>query len=125
MKTYLCEIMDKVTKPWGYYIDFVREENKALKELGVNPGSRLSLQSHQLREEYWTCMEGEGIATLGDSTVTLSPGTRVYVPRRVVHRISNTGKGLLRIAELQLGICDENDIRRYEDDFGRVAAKTA
>lgn len=108
-----------VSKPWGHYTDFVREENLVIKELVVKPGMKLSLQSHELREEHWICISGNGSAILGDQKISLFSGQRVHIPKKEVHRIINDGKETLRITEVQLGFCDENDIIRYEDDFGR------
>lgn len=110
-----------VLKPWGSYTDFIREHNVVLKELVVNPGSKLSLQTHKLREEHWICISGTGKAVLGKSEIPLEVGSRVHVPKNTMHRIINDGKNKLRIAEVQIGVCDENDIIRHEDDFGRTS----
>ncbi|MEK6894469.1 MAG: phosphomannose isomerase type II C-terminal cupin domain [Nanoarchaeota archaeon] len=109
-----------VLKPWGSYTDFIREQNVVLKELVVAPGSKLSLQTHKLREEHWICISGNGKAVVGDSQFSLETGSRIYVPKNTIHRIINDGKDKLRIAEVQIGICDEDDIVRHEDDFGRT-----
>lgn len=111
---------DTVLKPWGNYTDFIREPNIVLKELIVHPGNKLSLQTHKLREEHWICISGSGKAVVGDSQVKLETGSRIFVPKNTIHRIINDGKDKLRIAEVQIGVCDENDIVRHEDDFGRT-----
>lgn len=116
----LAIIMHRVDKPWGYYIDYVREDNVVMKELGVDSGKRLSLQSHLLREEYWTVISGTGIATVDEENIPLHSGRAVFVGKGQKHRISNNGSELLRIAEVQLGECRENDIVRYEDDYNRA-----
>ena len=108
-----------VSKPWGSYTDFVREPNYVSKELTVNPGQRLSLQSHTYREEHWVCVEGSGTALIGEEEKPLSVGSYVFVPRLTRHRITNNGNGLLRVMEVQTGECREDDIVRYADDFGR------
>ncbi len=113
-------MINKVLKPWGSYTDFIREQNMVLKELVVSPGSKLSLQTHKLRDEHWICISGEGKAIVGDSQVSLEAGNKIYVPKNTIHRIINDGKDNLRIVEVQTGVCDENDIVRHEDDFGRT-----
>lgn len=109
-----------VQKPWGSYTDFVREHNVVIKELSINPSSKLSLQSHKLREEHWICISGIGIAILNNKEILLEQGTRIHVPKNAIHRIINNSNSVLRIAEIQLGKCLETDITRYEDDFGRT-----
>ncbi len=49
----------------------------------------------------------------------LAVGSIVHVGIGQKHRIINNSDSLLRIAEVQLGECLENDVIRYEDDFGR------
>ena len=45
----------------------------------------------------------------------------IYIPKNTVHRIENTGNKELVFIEIQLGeILKEDDIIRFEDDYGRV-----
>jgi len=57
--------------------------------------------------------------TLDSDVFEVSVGDRVFIPVGGVHRIENTGDENLIIIETQLGVCDENDIERLEDDYGR------
>ena len=111
--------MSKVVKPWGSYTDFIREDNVVLKEIIVSPGKRLSLQTHQKREEYWIVLFGSGLAVLDNLQTSLFKGSVVHVKIGQKHRIINNSDSVLRIAEVQLGECIETDVVRYEDDFGR------
>lgn len=64
----------------------------------------------------------KGIAeiTNGDQVVTLQENKSTYIPQRKVHRLANSGVGLLEIIEIQLGGCSvENHIARFEDTYGR------
>ncbi len=108
-----------IQKPWGTYTDFIRETGVVVKEITVLPGKRLSLQSHQKREEYWIVISGKGLAVLDSDERPLSKGNVVHVKLNQRHRIINSSGETLRIAEVQLGECLEKDIVRYEDDFGR------
>jgi mannose-6-phosphate isomerase-like protein (cupin superfamily) len=54
---------------------------------------------------------------------TVLAGENVTIGRGQMHRIENTlGHEELEFIEIQCGDCDESDIERFEDDYGRVAA---
>ena len=94
-------------------------ENWLVKFILVDSGQRLSLQRHCNREEFWTVIRGSGVATVGGDTVELDVGTdAVCIPMLAWHRI--TAETTLEIVEVQRGQCDENDIERKEDDYGRA-----
>ena len=45
----------------------------------------------------------------------------MYIPVNELHRIENIGDELLQFTETQIGdYLGEDDIIRYEDDYGRV-----
>jgi mannose-6-phosphate isomerase-like protein (cupin superfamily) len=51
----------------------------------------------------------------------LSENESTYISQGAVHRVSNPGKILLELIEVQTGAyLGEDDIVRFEDDFGRV-----
>ena len=51
-------------RPWGTYEVLEDRKLYKLKEIVVNPGQRLSYQSHYKRTEVWTVVSGNGIVTL-------------------------------------------------------------
>ena len=51
-------------RPWGTYEVLEDRKLYKLKEIVVNPGHRLSYQSHHKRTEVWTVVAGNGIVTL-------------------------------------------------------------
>ena len=113
-------------RPWGSYevLSSTKEgqTDKVTKKITVQPGKRLSLQSHQGREEAWTFLSGEGEVTIGDETRVVKEGVLVVVPKETKHRISNMkGTEPLVFIEVSTGFFDEDDIVRYDDDFGRVS----
>jgi len=108
-----------VQKPWGGYQDFVREKDRVVKELKVNPNQSLSLQSHEKREEHWLVIQGHGRVQLENNLQGISTGDYILIKRNQKHRLINNSNDLLRILELQLGECSEEDIFRYEDNYGR------
>ena len=82
----------------------------------------MSLQSHKYRDEHWVVVSGKGMAVLDNSFIALAPGISVVVPKGVKHRIINDSiNDMLVLSETQIGVyLGEDDIIRYEDDFGRL-----
>ena len=111
--------IDSDDRPWGRWEEFLNEPCYRVKRIFVHPGQRLSLQRHALRSEHWAIAKGTGMFTLDSDVFEVSVGDRVFIPVGGVHRIENTGDENLIIIETQLGVCDENDIERLEDDYGR------
>ena len=110
-------------RPWGSYEVLLDAANCKVKRIIVKAGKRLSLQSHKLRAEHWTIVEGSAILTLGDEQSVheemVHPGEHVYIAREELHRIEARQQDVTFI-EVQLGdYFGEDDITRYEDDFGR------
>ena len=107
-------------RPWGKYFVLDEATGYKVKRIEVAAGKRLSLQSHRGRVEHWTCVEGTGKFTVGSSEVLAVPGTSVVIDVEQVHRMENTGEKLFVVIEVQRGNCDEADIFRISDDFGRA-----
>jgi mannose-6-phosphate isomerase len=107
-------------RPWGSYTILYADATCQVKRLVVNAGMRLSLQSHKFRAEHWFIVSGQGTALLDNLEISVRPGDSIDVPVGAKHRISCTSESNLVFIEVQTGISfDENDITRYEDDFGR------
>jgi mannose-1-phosphate guanylyltransferase len=110
----------KVYRPWGYYINVLEENGFKIKKIAVYPNKRLSLQSHNRRSEHWVIVKGTGKVTLGEKEIILNKDENVYIPIKEKHRIENIGNDILEFTETQIGdYLEEDDIIRYEDDFGR------
>ena len=113
----------KVFRPWGWYINVDGGDNSGskVKRIGVYPGKRLSLQSHNKRSEHWVIVKGHARVQVGDDFLNLEPNQHVYIPKKTLHRMENTGDVVVEFIETQIGsYLGEDDIVRYEDDFGRV-----
>ena len=109
-----------VLKPWGAYKSLDQGAGYQVKWLDVRPGQRLSLQSHQQRSEHWTVVSGKATITVDDRTFEVPAGEDVFIPRGSKHRVANRSGEMLRIIEVQTGsYLGEDDIVRYEDDYGR------
>ena len=110
-------------RPWGYYKNVEGNDNSGfkVKRISVYPGKRLSLQSHNHRSEHWVIVKGTGKVQVGDDFLILNKDQHVYIPLNTLHRIENIGEDLLEFTETQIGdYLGEDDIIRYEDDFGRI-----
>jgi mannose-1-phosphate guanylyltransferase/mannose-6-phosphate isomerase-like protein (cupin superfamily) len=106
--------------PWGYAEHIAGRPGSLAKCLTLYPGQRLSLQRHHRRVEVWLVLEGEALVMLDGQYISLMPGQSLSIPRLSWHRLLNAGEGVLRVMELQLGACDEADIERAADDYGRA-----
>jgi len=59
--------------------------------------------------------------TVGDKVISLSAGESVDIPLKVKHRVRNHADDHLVIIEIQTGTrCDDSDIERFEDLYGRI-----
>jgi mannose-6-phosphate isomerase-like protein (cupin superfamily) len=109
-------------RPWGTFEVLADGfSHSKVKYITVLPGKRLSYQSHEHRAEHWIVVEGTAVVTLNDEIIELSVGDFIDVPRGARHRCSNPGGEPLTFVEVQLGdYFGEDDIVRYDDDFGRT-----
>jgi mannose-6-phosphate isomerase len=115
--------LERDDRPWGSYEVLVDADDHKVKQIVVKPGKRLSYQKHARRSEHWFIVRGDGVVTLNDSLVLVSPGTAVDIERGSSHRIENTGDVDLVFVEVQHGdYFGEDDIVRLEDDFGRAGS---
>lgn len=107
-------------RPWGGYTSVLNGDRFQVKRLFVKPGRRLSLQKHHHRSEHWVVVRGTAEVTVGERVMALRENESVYIPQGEVHRLSNPGKILLELIEVQTGsYLGEDDIIRIEDEFGR------
>jgi mannose-6-phosphate isomerase-like protein (cupin superfamily) len=112
--------MEQVERPWGWYINVKQEKNFKIKHICVYPEKRLSLQSHCRRSEHWVIVKGNAIVQVGKDEHCLHTNQSVYIPKETLHRITNSGLENMEFVETQIGdYLEEDDIIRYEDDFGR------
>ncbi len=108
-------------RPWGYYKILADNDTYKSKEIVVFPHKRLSLQRHRHRAEHWYILDGRAQITLDDKTFVLTAGQSVDIPQGALHRIANPGSKNVRFIEVQTGdYFGEDDIERFEDDFGRA-----
>lgn len=110
----------KIYRPWGFYHSIIAKPGFQVKCLIVNPGAQLSLQLHHYRAEHWVVVEGVATVTRGDKTFLLHKNQSTFIPLETKHRICNETDKRLVIVEVQTGeYLAEDDIVRFEDDYGR------
>ena len=109
-----------VYRPWGSFLSIEKSDKWQIKKIQVNPGASLSLQMHFHRSEHWVVVSGTAKVEIGDVKKIMGPNESVYIPLGVKHRLSNPTKLPLTIIEIQSGsYLGEDDIKRFEDNYGR------
>ena len=117
-KNYLGNIEKR---PWGSYQIIAKNNGYQIKEINVSYGSKLSLQKHSNRSEFWQIIKGKSKITIENNEYYLKEKEFIYIPENTIHRIENIGNEKLIFIEIQLGKnLNEEDIIRLEDDYGRV-----
>ncbi|MDT8267089.1 cupin domain-containing protein, partial [Roseomonas sp. DSM 102946] len=91
------------------------------KKIQVRPGQKLSLQKHHHRAEHWVVVNGTAIVERDSERLLVRENESVYLPLGCVHRMENPGMIPLTLIEVQSGsYLGEDDIVRYEDNYGRA-----
>jgi mannose-1-phosphate guanylyltransferase len=111
-------------RPWGRFEKFHENEPCTVKLIYINPESRLSLQYHKERWEFWKIIKGTAHVELNDQFLTLEEGEDIVIPKETKHRVY-ADKNQCVILEISYGRFDENDIVRLEDDYHRTVSKTS
>lgn len=108
-------------RPWGRFEVLLDSVDFKSKRITVWPGQKLSYQSHTKRAEHWIVVKGTADVTLEGEVRRLKVGEHIHIPLGAKHRMSNPGPEQLEFIEVQTGTYfGEDDITRYEDDYGRV-----
>ncbi|MBC7466784.1 MAG: mannose-1-phosphate guanylyltransferase/mannose-6-phosphate isomerase [Bdellovibrio sp.] len=112
-------------RPWGEF-EILRDESYfKSKVIRVEAGQQISYQSHAKRSEHWIIVKGEAIVILNDEEIKRKQGEHIFIPVGAKHRVINRTSSLVEFVEVQVGsYFGEDDIVRYQDDYGRVEGKT-
>ena len=108
-------------RPWGNFtvLDDDLFDHK-VKRIIVDPGKRLSYQTHAKRAEHWFVVSGRATVVLDGLEYELSEGDSIDIEVGQAHRCENRGTTPVVFVEVQTGTYfGEDDIVRLEDDFGR------
>ncbi|MGZ8258767.1 MAG: cupin domain-containing protein, partial [Methylotenera sp.] len=123
-KPELTEIHQTVYRPWGSYTVLEESINFKIKRIVVNPGAKLSMQMHKHRSEHWVVVSGTATISNNEIEFTLQENQSTYISKTHRHRLANNSSELLSIIEVQCGdYVGEDDIVRFDDNYGRLTTK--
>jgi mannose-1-phosphate guanylyltransferase/mannose-6-phosphate isomerase len=109
-----------VERPWGSYTVLEKGPGYKIKRVFLKPKARLSLQLHHRRSEHWVVVSGTATVTNEDRVYSVGTNEGTYIPVRAKHRLENPGEEPLQVIEVQSGgYLEEDDIERFDDDYGR------
>ena len=112
----------KVEREWGHYRDLYTGNGFAVKELVLNPHSKLSMQRHQKRSETWNLVSGKAHVLMSQrnepadpARYDLTPPNPVDIPVGVWHQGINSSNEPAHIIEVWKGAeLTEDDIERQD-----------
>ena len=110
-----------VHRPWGTYTVLEEGVGFKIKRIEVKPGASLSLQVHNHRSEHWVVVAGVAKVINGISEIDIQKNESTFIPAGYQHRLTNPGKELCVLIEVQTGVyLGEDDIVRLQDHYGRA-----
>ncbi len=114
------ELPRRVDKPWGHELIWAWTDHYVGKLLVIETGKRLSLQHHEVKDEWIHVLSGRLLLTLenDDGVVEsreIGPGEGARVPTRRQHRY----EAIETCTLIEVSTPELDDVVRIEDDFGR------
>lgn len=111
-----------IKRPWGSFTTLQKGPSFKIKCIEVDPLKSLSLQSHNHRNEHWVVIEGEAEVINQNKTYRIKTNESTFISQGSKHRLTNPLPNTpLKIIEVQSGsYLGEDDIQRFEDQFGRA-----
>jgi mannose-6-phosphate isomerase len=106
-------------RPWGKFEKFHENQLSTVKLIYINANSRLSLQYHRERSEFWKVIKGTAEVELDGKIIEVKEEETIDIPKGVRHRVKALDNNCV-ILEIAYGKFDENDIVRIEDDYQRI-----
>jgi mannose-6-phosphate isomerase len=115
-----ADLPRRVDKPWGHELIWAWTDRYVGKLLTIETGKRLSLQHHEIKDEWIHVLSGRLRLTLqkdaGEVEVReLGPGEGAHIGVRRVHRYEAIETATL----IEVSTPELDDVVRLEDDFGR------
>jgi len=109
-----------VHRPWGTYSVLEEGNGFKIKRIEVKPGASLSLQMHNHRSEHWVVVAGVAKVINGEREIDIQLNESTFIPAGNHHRLTNPGKDVCVLIEVQTGTyLGEDDIVRLQDNYGR------
>ena len=111
----------EIFRPWGSYNSIAEGNNWKVKKIIVKPKQSLSLQMHNHRTEHWIVVRGIAKVQINNIEKILYKNESTFIPLNTKHRLSNFSEQDLVLIEVQSGsYLGEDDIIRFEDNYGRI-----
>ena len=108
----------RVQRPWGGFRQYASNEEVTVSLMTVAPNQRLSLQAHAGRAELWIVLDEGARVQVDERIIDAKAGDEIWIPAGAVHRLSSRGPAV-RVLEIAFGNWQQEDIRRYADDYAR------
>ena len=109
----------QVERPWGSFKQYANNCDCTVSLMTVEPGQRLSLQSHTGRAELWIVIDDGAVVQVGGQERVYKAGDEIWIPANEKHRLSCAGAKPVRVLEVAFGNWQQEDIMRYADDYQR------
>jgi mannose-6-phosphate isomerase-like protein (cupin superfamily) len=110
-----------IIKPWGQEIIYTPETlNYTFKQIQINDGCKLSLQSHTEKVETFVLIEGKADLVIGSSldsleTVHMELKKGYNIPLNTIHRMTGVENAVI----LEGSTPETGVTVRYQDDYNR------
>jgi mannose-6-phosphate isomerase len=108
-----------IERPWGSFRQLTHNSLSTVKVHRIKPNVENSWQSHEKRAEFWHIVSGGGKVRVDGKEYDAHPGDEYTAPAGAKHRWMAGPEGMV-LVEVAVGDFDEEDIIRYEDDYGRA-----
>lgn len=95
-------------KSWGSYLVLDVEKESLTIKVTLNAGHEMNYHSHDLRDEIWNIISGEGLVTIDEKEQKVFPGDVIKIHAGTKHKIKAVTE--LKVIEVQLG----NEISVYD-----------
>ena len=104
--------LESEERPWGSWHVIDVNRGYKIKRIHVNPGSRLSLQTHEHRSEHWVVVSGSATCTIDGTESIGRPGRvgRRAAGRQAPARPTRATEELVIVEVQHGGYTGEDDI---------------
>ena len=113
----------KTIRSWGYYRELYEGKDFKVKELVINPHSKLSMQRHQFRSETWNIVSGKVSMGLIDMNRRMLHTQQIHstfeIPVFTWHQGMNSTGNPAHVVEIwrgDSGQLSETDIERIDSE---------
>ncbi len=104
MKPYVEKISTEIKfaeKSWGTYTVIDAQPGAMTVKIALKAGGKMTYHSHELRNECWNIISGEGEAVVDGETIPVTKGSTVAIPRGKKHTL--LAKTDMMVIEVQTG----------------------